>query len=235
MKNVFLEKAKDLKPVLNTEEHVLLPDKSLKEGDSLILDFGNHYVGYVSLSLDTKGKHCDAPALFCLFFAERPFELEEDDSSYHGWISRSWIQEEQIHVDNFPSVVSLPRRYAFRYLKMTILGLSSSYEVVVKKARLQSVTSAPENIIPVGADKMERRIDEVALYTLKECMQEVFEDGPKRDRRLWLGNLRLEALTNYQTYRHNDLVKRCLYLFCRHRFKRRSHFLFGFLKAESGR
>lgn len=44
-------------------------------------------------------------------------------------------------------------------------------------------------------------------------MQSVFEDGPKRDRRLWLGDLRLQALVNYSTFRQNDLVKRCLYLF----------------------
>ena len=36
------------------------------------------------------------------------------------------------------------------------------------------------------------------------------EDGPKRDRRLWLGDLRLEALANYETYRNFDLVKRLL-------------------------
>jgi len=41
----------------------------------------------------------------------------------------------------------------------------------------------------------------------------VFEDGPKRDRRLWIGDLRLQALTNYATFRNYDLVKRCLYLF----------------------
>lgn len=44
-------------------------------------------------------------------------------------------------------------------------------------------------------------------------MQLVFEAGPKRDRRLWIGDLRLQALANYRTYRNNDLVKRCLYLF----------------------
>ena len=44
-------------------------------------------------------------------------------------------------------------------------------------------------------------------------MQDVFEDGPKRDRRLWIGDLRLEALANYATFRNFDLVKRCLYLF----------------------
>src|SRR5690606_13528890 len=41
----------------------------------------------------------------------------------------------------------------------------------------------------------------------------VFEDGPKRDRRLWIGDLRLQALANYETFRSDDLVKRCLYLF----------------------
>lgn len=32
------------------------------------------------------------------------------------------------------------------------------------------------------------------MKTLADCMQDVFEDGPKRDRRLWLGDLRLQAL-----------------------------------------
>ena len=44
-------------------------------------------------------------------------------------------------------------------------------------------------------------------------MQRVFEDGPKRDRRLWIGDLRLEALTNYYTFNNLPPVRRCLYLF----------------------
>ncbi len=44
-------------------------------------------------------------------------------------------------------------------------------------------------------------------------MQRFFEDGPKRDRRLWIGDLRLEALTGYYTFNQTDIVKRCLYLF----------------------
>ena len=44
-------------------------------------------------------------------------------------------------------------------------------------------------------------------------MQEFFEDGPKRDRRLWIGDLRLQAQANYLTFKNYDLVKRCLYLF----------------------
>ena len=32
---------------------------------------------------------------------------------------------------------------------------------------------------------MLRRIDEVSLATLRDCMQEVYEDGPRRDQRVW--------------------------------------------------
>jgi alpha-L-rhamnosidase len=52
----------------------------------------------------------------------------------------------------------------------------------------------------------------VSLRTLRDCMQTVFEDGPKRDRRLWLGDLRLQALADYVSYRNDDLVKRSLYI-----------------------
>lgn len=56
-------------------------------------------------------------------------------------------------------------------------------------------------------------LDAVGCRTLRNCMQDVFEDGPKRDRRLWLGDLRMQALANYETFQNYDLVKRCLYLF----------------------
>lgn len=44
-------------------------------------------------------------------------------------------------------------------------------------------------------------------------MHTVFEDGPRRDRRLWIGDLRLQALASYSTFKNFDLAKRCLYLF----------------------
>lgn len=67
--------------------------------------------------------------------------------------------------------------------------------------------------LPEGIDEELKQIDSISINTLQNCMQDVFEDGPKRDRRLWIGDLRLQALANYETFRNNDLVKRCLYLF----------------------
>ena len=67
-------------------------------------------------------------------------------------------------------------------------------------------------------DPFLQKMDEISLRTLQNCMQDVFEDGPKRDQRLWMGDLRLQALANYCTFRNYDLVRRCLYLFAGSRF-----------------
>jgi hypothetical protein len=79
---------------------------------------------------------------------------------------------------------------------------------------VESVTSAANDIAPLppGKPQLIVDIDRVALNTLRDCMQTVFEDGPRRDQRLWIGDFRLQALANYATYRNIDLVKRCLYL-----------------------
>ncbi|MFQ8953371.1 MAG: hypothetical protein ACLR56_10430 [Oscillospiraceae bacterium] len=71
-------------------------------------------------------------------------------------------------------------------------------------------------MLPNTADSTLAAIDKICVNTLKECEQDVFEDGPKRDRRLWIGDLRLQALVDYVTFRNTDLIKRCIYLFAEH-------------------
>ena len=212
----FLKKAERLLPALRSEiVEADVCSEALQKGSKIRLDFGKHLVGYISLSFTTRGSHPDAPAWLRLQFAERLTELDEKVDEYHGWISAGWVQEEQIHVDVFPAELALPRRYAFRYLQIEVLDLSSRYELVLEKAVCRAVSSADDaRLLPYRAeDALQQKMDRVAVNTLHDCMQEVFEDGPKRDRRLWIGDLHLQALANYQTYRQNDLVKRCLYLF----------------------
>ena len=184
-------------------------------GDSICLDFGDHRVGYVSFRLAPVDSPADAPAYIHLRFAEIPYELCADMSDYTGQISRSWIQEEYIHVDAVPSTVTLPRRYAFRYMQVDIIDTSPKYKVVLSDAVCRNVSAADmESVSPPDTNDEELiRLDRISLKTMQDCMQKVFEDGPKRDRRLWIGDMRLQALTNYVTFKNNDLVKRCLYLF----------------------
>lgn len=187
----------------------------LKKNDSLILDFGDHQVGYLTLKLGVSGSHADAPVLLRLHFAEVPAELMENAEEYHGWICSSWIEEERIHVDVLPGEISLPRRYAFRYVKIEVLDISSKFSLRVENAVCCAVSSVrAEDLLPYhNPDPRFQKLDRIACRTLQNCMQKVFEDGPKRDRRLWMGDLRIQALVNYETYRKNDLVKACLYLF----------------------
>lgn len=187
----------------------------LSKGDKLCLDFGDHQVGFVTLKLASVGSPQDAPAFFRLKFGEIAKEMTEDSKDYDGWISRGWIQEEFIHVDVLPAELKLPRRYAFRYMEIEAIDTSLKWQLVVEDVTCVSVSSVSmAQVKPFESDdEIVRALDKVSLRTLMNCMQSVFEDGPKRDRRLWLGDLRLQALANYDTFRNFDLVKRCLYLF----------------------
>lgn len=213
----WLEVADSLKPELLTETVrpvCGLPALPLSKGDMVILDFGNHHVGHFSMKLGAMGSHQDAPAFLRIKFCEVERELHEDAAGYNGWISKGWIQEEQLHVDVLPETVHMPRRYAFRFVKIEVIDVSSKYQLVIEDAWAECTTSADDrDALPFHGTPDEEKIDAVAMRTLRSCMQDVFEDGPKRDRRLWMGDLRLQALVNYHTYRRNDLVKRCLYLF----------------------
>ncbi len=186
-----------------------------KKDESVILDFGTHYVGYLTLNLASAGSHQDAPAYIYVRFAERLDELTENTEEYTGWISKGWFQEEYIHVDVLPARLELPRRYAFRYLEIKVLDVSLKFSLVINDISVKAVSAVnDENIQLIKSDDaILRKIDEVSIRTLKNCMQFVFEDGPKRDRRMWLGDFRLQARANYRTFRNMSMVKRCLYLF----------------------
>lgn len=201
--------------VVSEQPIEILSSIELGQGDSICLDFGDHQVGYVSFTIKSVGSPQDAPAYLRLKFSEMPSEILDNSDEYDGWISRGWIQEEMIHLDVLPTTVVLPRRYAFRYFEIKAIATSPKYRVVIEDAQCRAVTSADISMIqPLeNVSPLLKRMDEVSIRTLQNCMQHVFEDGPKRDRRLWIGDLRLQALANYETFKNYDLVKRCIYLF----------------------
>lgn len=192
-----------------------LSDYGWKRDDKLILDFGDHRVGSFEIDIDQTGSPMDAPLFLRIKFAEMPAELAYESSDYNGWLSRSWIQEEFIHLDKLPARLSLPRRYSFRYVELKIIDTSPKWQAVFSNPVVTTETSADtSSFTPLSLkDETLQKIYNVGLKTLADCMQDVFEDGPKRDRRLWLGDLRLQALADYASFDNITLVKRCLYLF----------------------
>ncbi len=212
-KPFFLNKARENCPELKFK--TLTPDKLefiASNKDSVLLDLGEHAVGKFSFDFDRVNIFVDAPVRLKIKFGEDMREINDDFSQYKGTLSETWLQEEILNLD-FPQNVTMPRRYACRYIKITV-------ERTTRPIRLfnfsfSASTSADVSILkPLNTkDDLLNKIDIVATNTLKECMQTFFEDGPKRDRRLWIGDLRLEALANYYTFKNTEIVKRCLYLF----------------------
>lgn len=190
-------------------------DMPMGRNDSVILDFGDHQVGYVRFRLIPVGSPPDAPAYLRIKFGEMPVELIENSADYDGELGKGWIQEEYLHIDILPQEIKMPRRYAFRYMEVKVIDTSAKYKVVLEDVSCTAVSSADlAKVSPLP--EMEEdlvKMDRVALKTMQDCMQKGFEDGPKRDRRLWIGDLRLQAKTNYVTFHNNDLVKHDLYLY----------------------
>ncbi len=212
-KKYFLSKAQENYPELIYT--VITPDISeftASSGDSILLDLGEHAVGHFSFAFDKVNVFVDAPLRLIIKFGEDLREINDDFSQYKEGLSKTWLQEEIINLD-FPQKTTLPRRYACRYIKITVE--KASRPVRLFDFSFRASTSADVSVLESAntTDALLNRIDIIGTNTLKECMQTFFEDGPKRDRRLWLGDLRLEALTNYCTFKNIEIVKRCLYLF----------------------
>jgi alpha-L-rhamnosidase len=193
----------------------VLAERSWREGDCFYLDFGTHLTGYFSFHVAPTGSVADSPVRLRLTFGEVPTDVAEPLYPYRGWISAAWLPEEVVTIDDIPTQYRLARRHAFRYVKVEVVAASRRFGLRFDNMTAHAVTSAPSEpaMLPDSWPDWIRRVDHVSQVTLRDCLQTCFEDGPRRDRRLWVGDLRLQALVNYETFRANDVVKRCLYLF----------------------
>ena len=115
-----------------------------KKGESLILDFGEHHVGYFTLSMRIAGDYCDSPVSLRLLAAELPFELAYRAENFKGSLSQAWIQEEYIKIDVLPGTVRLPRRYACRYLRIDVIATPGT--LVFDRIEFDTVSAA--NYLP---------------------------------------------------------------------------------------
>jgi len=193
-----------------------LPLRTLRVGESLFLDFGEHLVGLPEFQFAPAIVSSAGPTLRVrIRLGEVPAELCESPSDYPKRLAGTWMTGDEF--DAIPGTpVRFAERRAFQFARIDVLlAPPEGIRVIACSATAQSSAGAGLPVLPfeAGNDPELRKIDEVGLRTLRNCMQGVFEDGPKRDRRLWLGDLRLQALANYASFANYDLVKRCLYLF----------------------
>ncbi|WP_121355616.1 alpha-L-rhamnosidase-related protein [Flavisolibacter nicotianae] len=191
-----------------------LYQQSFKKQSGVVLDFGDHLTGFYSFTLKARRGTPDGPLRFRFTFGEVPAEMATPFDPYPGSLSRAWLQDEVVTVMELPATVTIPRRLAFRYVKIDLLGSSPYFDFGFDGMEARATTAATKlpAALPANTDPIIREIDRVGQATLKECMQTVFEDGPKRDRRLWTGDLYLQSITNAYSFQNFALTRRCLYL-----------------------
>jgi alpha-L-rhamnosidase len=193
------------------EDFYKVPIRKNKEGISV--DFGDHYTGDLEFTIaSTIAAH--APLRLKIKFAEVPAEMAASFNAYKGSLSQAWLQEEILTIHTFPATIKLTNRYAFRYVQFEVLACAYDMDFTISEIKAFARSSAGSDLHAdaVSLNEDFQAINDISLKTLKECMQTVFEDGPKRDRRIWVGDLKLQALANYYSFQNNDLVKRGLYL-----------------------
>ncbi len=193
---------------------------SLKQGEAVIFDFADHCVGHLCFSAENMAgeRIVDSPIVLRFSFGEFPLEITTPAENYVGGLGSGWLQNETQSFAFVPFSGRVLRRFSFRYVKIERLD-NSEREICITDlcADCTSAVSLENVTKPDIDDEKLKKIYDLSLKTLKECEQDVFEDGPKRDRRLWMGDLRLQALTDYRTFRNLDLIKRCIYLFAAYR------------------
>lgn len=190
---------------------------NFRELRRVTLDFGDHLTGYLSLSLRSMESMMDAPTRLKLFLGEVPAEMNTPlDPWADNRLARSWMQDEIVTLTLSDQAYRLDRRVSGRYLTIELISSSTTYNFALDSITFVAETSARElsddGLLP-DCPPIIRDIDRVGKATLRECMQTVYEDGPKRDRRLWTGDMYLESLANRYSYQNHQLTRRCLYLF----------------------
>ena len=192
-----------------------LYQKNFKEVKEITLDFGRHMVGYFRFHTKATRGCQDAPVRLKFFFGELPAELNTPLDPWKAWLSRAWMQDEVVTVTQVDQWIEIPRRMAARYLKIELIGASNDFDFAIDNVEFRAQSSAGFDSlewVPSTVHSQLKRIHDVGVETLRECMQTVYEDGPKRDRRLWIGDMYLESLANRYSFKNNTLTKHCLYL-----------------------
>ena len=117
-------------PVKNCEMPLVM-----NAGETRILDFGDHSVGYLHFSLShlSTARIVDSPVMLRFSFGEFPLEIIADPNTYKGTLGRGWLQNEVKHVVFAPYTGMLERRYAFRYLKIERID-SAAFPVNLSQA-----------------------------------------------------------------------------------------------------
>jgi hypothetical protein len=171
--------------------------RSVEEPTELVFDMGREEVGYLTLSLSGAG--CE---IKCFYGESWQEAIGRDFPHFEHWESR--MQTDEVHLKPGKTSWQSPDRRAFRYCRLRIIPNT-------KPVTIETIALQPYGH-PVQlrgkfecSDEWVNKMWEVGVHTVRLCMQEVYEDGVRRDRMAWIFDAQVEALVNYYAFGDREL------------------------------
>lgn len=176
------------------------PDDSIPFEDEITFDFGKETLGYIEFDL-TANIECNITLSFAESF---------DQLGYNPW----WHADDVFKVRRGANHIHNPNRKGFRYAR--IKPDKGGRFVVSNILNQRPGIPLPNKGFFRCSDNFLNTLNEISCYTLELCTQKFLEDGIKRDRLCWTGDLRPEALIMYHQLGETDIIRNSLYSFARH-------------------
>jgi len=192
-----IEPPPNLPQVPNLREVRQFLAQNINQPMEFVFDMGREEVGYLLLSLSGAG--C---AINC-FYGE---SWEEAIGKHfpHFEHSESRMQMDEVHLKPGEASWQSPDRRAFRYCRLRIIP--DGGPVTIEKIALRPCGHPVQALGKFEcSDERVNKMWEVGVHTVRLCMQEVYEDGVRRDRLAWIQDTQVEALVNYYAFGDHEL------------------------------
>lgn len=177
-----------------------LAGASRYEGPFLFADFGEETVGYLRIRTRSNGNF-QLRIRYGEMLAECLGEPRRDQLLHRMLV-------EEVRIRKGEQEWESRMRVGFRFVRVELFDADGEVEL--------SDVSVRASLYPVEyrgyfhcSDPLLNRIWEEGRKTVHLCMQEYYLDGIKRDRFLWVGDTRAEALYNYYLFGDRELFRFC--------------------------
>lgn len=169
-------------------------------GPGFIADFGKEMVGYFRMKVSSAKR-----VSFRLHYGET---LDQAMGEPPRSNTQNRMLREEYSVSGGVQEWESRMRVAFRFVRVEFFDCEARVEAEGFTVRTALYPVMRKGFFACSDDTM-NWLWQAGARTLHYCMQEYYLDAPMRDRFLWTGDTRLEALINYYTYGDMRLFEFC--------------------------
>lgn len=188
---------------------IIVSKTSRYTGEEFVLDFGRETIGYLRMKIKSEKS------------VSLRIHYGETLNEAMGEASRDTLQNRMLNEEYrlFGGVHEFEARtrVGFRYARVEIFDAEALVEASDFSLRTQLYPVARRGYFECDNTEL-NKLWEMGERTLVYCMHEWYIDAPKRDRFLWAGDARMEALINYYTFFDTELFEFSWEAFAKCRF-----------------